>query len=148
VDTIEAWRRSGNRKCSCERCFYCDKQLDHHEHDHYPVPRRARGSHVVAACPPCHDLKDRIFLNNWDIGAAFGAWHELFEGLSATTLNMLDPAKLSGSEMFALCSSELETRWASLSPLARIFYAKMRCLHEDDLCLQTHRSGSETSTGG
>jgi hypothetical protein len=141
VDTTEVWRRSGNRKCSCERCFYCDKPLDRDEHDHYPVPKRARGSHIVAACLPCHDLKDRILLDKWDITAVFAAWQELLEELPAGLLKELNSTKLGAAEIFALCSSELEARCASLSPLARVAYAKMRCLYEDDLYLQTRRNG-------
>jgi hypothetical protein len=139
MDTTEAWRRSGKRKCSCERCFYCDKPLDRHEHDHYPVPKRAGGSLVVASCLPCHDLKDRFLLFDWDIAAAFGAWQELLGGLPADLLEKLSSAKLGVRDMFALCSSELEARWDSLSPLARIAYAKMRGLYEDDLYLQARR---------
>jgi len=110
VDTTEAWKLSGNRKCSCERCFYCDELLGRHEHDHYPVPRRAGGSRVVPTCLPCHDLKDRITLGNWYVEAGFGAWNELIKGLPTATLEMLKPSELSVPEMFALLSPELEAR--------------------------------------
>jgi hypothetical protein len=147
VDTAEAWRRyrNRNRKCSCERCFYCDNILDRHEHDHYPVPKRAGGTRVVAACLPCHDLKDRIFLNNWDITAAVMAWQELLAELPEQLLEILNLAERSAPELFALCSADLETRWDSLSPLARVAYAKMRCLYEDDLYRKARRDAARTS---
>lgn len=140
MDTIEAWRRSRKHKCVCERCFYCDKLLDRHEHDHYPVPKRAGGSRVVGACLLCHDLKDRFLLADWDITAAVGAWQEILEGVPTELLEKLSTTQLRAPDMLALLSPGLEARWDSLSPLARIFYAKMRCLCEDDLYLQARHN--------
>ena len=54
-------------KCfDCDDCFYCGRFLSpRHEHDHFPVPRRAGGEATVAVCIDCHDLKDRFPLEAW-----------------------------------------------------------------------------------
>jgi hypothetical protein len=45
----------------CETCFYCGRLVSpRHEHDHFPIPRRAGGIATVPACINCHDLKDRF----------------------------------------------------------------------------------------
>jgi len=36
-----------------------------HQHDHFPVPQNLGGEDTVTACVNCHDLKDRIPLNEW-----------------------------------------------------------------------------------
>ena len=54
-------------KCfDCANCFYCGRFLSpRHEHDHFPIPRRAGGEATVAVCIDCHDLKDRFPLDAW-----------------------------------------------------------------------------------
>jgi hypothetical protein len=48
------------------RCFYCDQPLSpRHEHDHYPVPASCGGVETVPACINCHDLKDRVAVEDW-----------------------------------------------------------------------------------
>jgi hypothetical protein len=48
-------------------CVYCDAMLaTRHEHDHMPVPKRARGEVSVPVCLNCHDLKDRSDVRDWD----------------------------------------------------------------------------------
>jgi hypothetical protein len=66
LDVIEAWHKSGGSKCASTQCFFCERALDRHEHDRYPVTRRRDGKDTVPICLVCHDLKDRIFLSNWD----------------------------------------------------------------------------------
>ena len=46
-------------KClDCESCFYCNRFVTpRHEHDHFPIPRRAGGVSTVPVCIDCHDLK-------------------------------------------------------------------------------------------
>jgi hypothetical protein len=57
-------------ECGCDRCFYCDTPLSsRHEHDHFPVPEELGGAETVPACVNCHDLKDRVLLRDWPIGA-------------------------------------------------------------------------------
>jgi hypothetical protein len=54
------------RCLECETCFYCGRFVTpRHEHDHFPVPRRAGGFETVPACVDCHDLKDRFTLESW-----------------------------------------------------------------------------------
>jgi hypothetical protein len=79
----------------------------------------------VAACLVCHDLKDRIFLKNWDFEAVFLTMQELFSGL-LESIRGLPP-----EEIFAACYMDIERRWDDLSPLARVMYAKLRSIHED-----------------
>ena len=52
----------------CETCFYCGRFLSpRHEHDHFPIPRRAGGTATVPACIDCHDLKDRFPVFAWPV---------------------------------------------------------------------------------
>lgn len=47
-------------------CQYCDAPLSvRHEHDHFPIPARYGGDNTVPTCLNCHDLKDRVSLENW-----------------------------------------------------------------------------------
>lgn len=125
MDVVEAWRKSNNQRCSCERCFYCDRTLDIHQHDHYPVPRRAGGTRIVAACPICHELKDRIPSYCWHPEALHIADGELF-GSRLESIRHLPP-----ETVFEYCYLDIEADWEHLSPLARLMYAKMRSALED-----------------
>lgn len=50
----------------CAECFYCRMPLGgFHEHDHAPIPQRHGGIDTVPSCVNCHNLKDRLPLNNW-----------------------------------------------------------------------------------
>lgn len=130
MDVVEAWRRSRTGGCACTRCFYCDRELDVHQHDHYPVPKRAGGSSVVAACLVCHDLKDRIPIQYWDLDAMHAAFDELFLSQQLDSFRHLSP-----EEILDCCYPNLERNWANLSPLARVLLAKLRCTYEDGLYL-------------
>jgi hypothetical protein len=59
----------------CQKCFYCDTALSpRHEHDHFPIPARNGGRHTVPACINCHDMKDRVPLDDWSLSAVEDAW--------------------------------------------------------------------------
>lgn len=48
--------------------LYCNRFLSpRHEHDHFPLPRRAGGIATVPACIDCHDLKDRYPNFAWPV---------------------------------------------------------------------------------
>ena len=46
-------------------CFYCGEEATRIEKDHAPVPKRHGGKVTVNACLTCHDMKDRIKLEDW-----------------------------------------------------------------------------------
>lgn len=62
----------------CPRtCFYCDASLSpRHEHDHWPTAKRHGGTDAVAICLNCHDLKDRVPLNDWPVELVAQAFAE------------------------------------------------------------------------
>jgi hypothetical protein len=71
---------------------------------------------------------------DWDLEASFTAFQELFEILPATKRGTLEHmGQGDPTSIVYLCASDWEKSWASLSPLARILYAKMRCILEDSL---------------
>ncbi len=145
MDVIEAWRKSSGLKCTCTRCFYCERTLDRHEHDHYPVPARRRGRDTVPVCLVCHDLKDRIFLSNWHEDARLSAVRELANSVengfslwrqprtvSEVIRDLPSGTPLTPAYLFLYSlNPAFEEHWDSLSPLARIYLAKMRTLLED-----------------
>jgi len=49
-------------------CFYCGAVLlpGGKQEDHFPVPDRHGGMATVPCCIPCHDLKDRIDVGDWN----------------------------------------------------------------------------------
>ena len=49
-------------------CFYCGVTLlaGGKQEDHFPVPDRHGGVATVPCCIPCHDLKDRIDVGDWN----------------------------------------------------------------------------------
>lgn len=127
--------RRRSQRCSCRLCFYCDTELARHEHDHFPVPRSAGGTRVVGACLDCHDYKDRIPLHLWDREASWTAHKELFQGFDRSQHD-----GLYGNDLLAalwqdplLSETAIMARWGSLTPMARVLYAKMRATHELDL---------------
>jgi hypothetical protein len=46
-------------------CFYCGEKVTRIEKDHSPVPKRHGGKDIVDACLTCHDMKDRVMLEDW-----------------------------------------------------------------------------------
>jgi hypothetical protein len=49
-------------------CFYCGVPLvaGGKQEDHFPVPDRHGGVVTVPCCIPCHDLKDRLDVGDWN----------------------------------------------------------------------------------
>lgn len=127
--------RRRSQKCSCRLCFYCETELGRHEHDHFPVPRSAGGTRVVPTCLDCHDYKDRIPVHKWGMDASWTAHKELFQEF--------DPSRydgLYGDDLLdalwkdsSLSETAVMARWNSLTPIARVLYAKMRATREVDL---------------
>src|SRR5262249_16162987 len=137
MDVLEVWRKSRAGRCACTQCFYCDRPRDVHQHDHYPVPRRAGGSSVVAACLVCLDLKDSVTLYKWDLEAAFTAIEGVF-GNVPESIQRLPP-----EEIFSQCYLDIEGRWGDLPPIARVMYAKLRSIYEDyvQMKAESHAGG-------
>ncbi|NIH86599.1 hypothetical protein [Amycolatopsis granulosa] len=134
MDPKTARRLVKMRKCSCLTCFYCDETLDdRHEHDHFPVPKVARGTAIVAACLDCHDLKDRILFNSWPAGACVEAVQGLLTGIELSKQRSSSISELvawvSGNPSFA--DAEVLGRWATLPALTRILYGKLRSIEEE-----------------
>jgi hypothetical protein len=48
-----------------EGCFYCGRKGCDFDGEHAPVPWRHGGCTVVAACLPCHKLKDGLNFVKW-----------------------------------------------------------------------------------
>lgn len=133
MDVGEACRLAQTRKCECVACFYCDRPLDHHhQHDHFPIPKVAKGTEVVPTCLDCHDLKDRHLLEKWDMAACWEAVTGLLAGvdLHHAPTNPHDVAEWFTSEP-SMHDEAILKRWKSLPPLSRILYAKMRSVHEE-----------------
>lgn len=67
-DTEPEYQKTRARRgCECAGpCFYCGVPLEgRHDHDHFPVPWRFGGRHVVPACVRCHQLKDIVAFYKW-----------------------------------------------------------------------------------
>ena len=50
-------------------CFYCEAIVTRKTGvgDHFPIPQRHGGKETVDCCESCHDMKDRIALENWPV---------------------------------------------------------------------------------
>ena len=49
-------------------CFYCGAVVTRKGvGDHFPIPKRHGGKDTVNCCESCHDMKDRIALNEWPV---------------------------------------------------------------------------------
>ena len=132
MDIVEAWRKSSLGRCTCTHCHYCDRELDVHQHDHYPTPKRAGGTQVVPTCLVCHDLKDRIPLRFWDMDAMHQAFDELLKDKIPELRHLPWPEALARLDDSL---PDLERKWPELSPLARVLLAKLRAVDEDTRCL-------------
>ena len=57
-----------------DKCYICERVVGSTgQRDHFPVSHAEGGETVMTICEPCHTLKDRIALDNWDPDAAFNA---------------------------------------------------------------------------
>lgn len=116
----------------CGRCWYCAAPLSkRHEHDHFPTPRSAAGASVVPACLNCHDMKDRIPLLDWPIGAledlcADDIGRRIMVVLGATDAAD-DPRSWldAGAELDGLLGDR-DTWWPTVNAMTRLLYAKVR----------------------
>lgn len=78
-------RRSRKKGCDCVSCAYCGDDLTDgrsHEHDHFPLPHRFGGDHVIAACDDCHRMKDRVDFRQW---RSDDQWAVLTETMNVTS---------------------------------------------------------------
>jgi len=50
-------------------CFYCNAVVTFGSSpgDHFPIPKRHGGTETVNCCLSCHDMKDRIGLQDWHL---------------------------------------------------------------------------------
>lgn len=125
--------------CEATRCFYCESFLaPRHEHDHFPVPARAGGKYVVAACYACHDLKDRVPFEDWPATMAVLAMGDLLELLE------IDAEKLPEETLrnplallFSTVALNLELhagpKWRDLSAPGRVMFAKAAAMVTGDI---------------
>jgi len=66
-----------------KNCYICARKLlGRFEYDHFPIPKRAGGDHVLPICISCHDGKDRYPLHKWDICEAYNSLHNLWNNSS------------------------------------------------------------------
>lgn len=100
------------RQDECSTCEFCRIDLTGvvHEHDHFPVPRSEGGVAVVPACMACHDLKDRVPLDDWSAQLTAEATVELGSfGILVGTCWTVVP------ECWLLLSREARLLWAKFS---------------------------------
>jgi hypothetical protein len=134
MDPQQVRRLARIRKCSCVECFYCGASMDdRHEHDHFPVPRVAKGTAVVSTCLDCHDLKDRIPVANWPIEAFVEAMQGLIADIipGGTGSETADDLTTGTSSVRFLGDAVILGRWATVPALSRILYGKIRGLEEE-----------------
>ncbi|OBB21103.1 hypothetical protein A5761_03060 [Mycolicibacterium setense] len=124
-------RRGG---CDAAECFYCGNPLSmRHEHDHFPVPARAGGNHVVPACYNCHDLKDRVQVGDWPVSATFMAVLDLMAALNVNADEMPEEVLSDREETFVYLLREVvdnlglhtTSAWQQLSTPGRLLFAKL-----------------------
>jgi len=134
MNAKEACRLARGSRCDCRTCHYCDQLFGgRHEHDHFPIPKVAGGTAVVAACLDCHDLKDRYTLSRWPIDGYARAIKGLFEEALASVEDRVDdrdlPVRVASHP--SLSDDAVLARWSDLQPLSRILYGKLRRLEEE-----------------
>lgn len=120
--------------CDETECFYCGLALSkRHEHDHFPVPARAGGRHVVPACYNCHDLKDRMAVAEWPPSAAAIGMADLLVALKIDA-ERLPPGFVDDRErcMVHLLSQVVVSLalhespvWSRMSVPGRLLFAKL-----------------------
>ena len=114
-------------KCSCTTCHYCENQVSpSHEHDHFPIPKSAGGTEVVAACTNGHDMKDRVGMHMFDA--------------TLTTAALLDLMRFSMripnvdvyiQQFIDELDHDLVLRaWHTMTPMSRVLYARLRRVRE------------------
>ena len=128
-------------QCEAAWCFYCDNPLSkRHEHDHFPVPARAGGKHVVAACYNCHDLKDRMTVAEWPVSMQFLGTRDLIVALGIKPdrlpADVVDVPERALVYVFREVVQRLDFHrtpgWQRLSVPGRVLFAKLACLMTGD----------------
>lgn len=112
------------------------------EYDHFPVPARHGGKHVVPACINCHDLKDRVRLDDLD-NEIIAAWMSL--GITATMLvaRCFAGRPLRPTDLFDLLEPWDDYRLAERIVCARVITTCVDVNHEPvrgDLALLSRRT--------
>lgn len=135
MGSVDACREYFSAKCKHTACYYCERQIGWHEHDHFPLPRRVGGKRTVPACVDCHALKDRITLQNWPPDDAWTAASELCKLIPEGVLATLDTERLPEAvwELPALSYSNVMKQWQSLPTMTRVLYAKIMAMNENAL---------------
>lgn len=114
-------------KCPCTTCHYCENQVSpSHEHDHFPIPKSAGGTDVVAACTNCHDMKDRVSMDLFDATITIAALLDLMR------FSMRIPSVDTDMVKFV---NELDhdlvlLAWHTMTPMSRVLYARLRRVRE------------------
>jgi len=71
--------KNANKPLAFDTCYVCERYVGASgERDHFPVSHAEGGECILPICMPCHDLKDRIPLENWDGEIAFSGLMELW----------------------------------------------------------------------
>ena len=62
-----------------DQCYTCEVFLTkgNKEWHHFPIPARSGGEYTVPLCKGCHDMVDRVPLEEWPVDWAFRAVSEL-----------------------------------------------------------------------
>lgn len=124
--------RPNPRHLDCDRCYYCEMYLStRHEHDHFPLQWTFGGEGTVPVCVNCHDLKDRVSLENWPLIAASVAFEEIFDEFvprgEIDRLSSMDqvPQEYPDWLLVRLRWVAVKETWRALSPIARVLVAKL-----------------------
>lgn len=87
---------------SVTHCFYCDGVVTTKGiGDHLPIPQRHGGLDAVPCCVSCHDMKDRLPLEQWPI-----SWSV---AIMADMPKMSRETKLFLAKSMMLCMDAMET---------------------------------------
>lgn len=115
----------------CEFCHYCDAPLvRRHEHDHFPIPKAAGGTEMVPACMNCHEMKDRMPLEQWNPTFLVTG---LLEILGGQPQCFLSPYEIVDGV------TDYKAVWPNLSHAGRLVYAKTRAAVEHHRARETRR---------
>ncbi len=125
-----SWTNPKNGCREHERCYYCEAALStRHEHDHYPIPASCGGMKTVPACVNCHDLKDRVPVEDWP---AETRWDAIFDVLHAAIPP--GPARVFFAKWLRwFFENERDAEKSRLCNLARTVVELARAMNEADI---------------
>lgn len=117
--------------CNAPKCYYCHGWLSsRHEHDHFPIPKRHKGTEVVAACLNCHDLKDRTPIDQWN-AVAVGEAFQIFSVLRERGIQIsISEWEIESPPTYF---EQVMKEWSDLSAIQRILWAKMMFIAFDKI---------------